>query len=100
MSANTSIGATALPSRAEECVMPWAMPRLSFRTHDAIALVEAGKVAPSPRPSSSRAATSVAKPPARPVSVVATAQMKAQAISVRLAPKRSLTQPPMNWNST
>ncbi len=88
------MGAMALPKRADECVMPCAMPRLSFANHVAIAVVAAGKVAPSPSPSNRRAAIRVAKPPARPVSAVA--QINEQQINVRFAPKRSLTHPPIN----
>ena len=85
--------------RAAACVMPCAKPRFSFATQRDIADVAAGNVAPSPRPSSTRATSIETRPPARPVRTVAPAQMRPHAISVRFAPKRSLTQPPMIWKT-
>ena len=99
MTATISPGASALPSRAAAWVMPWAKPLSLAETQRAMAAVAAGKVAPSPNPSSSRATSSEASPPARPVSTVALAQIRLQAIRVRRVPKRSLTQPPMIWNT-
>ena len=52
ITATITMGALALPMRAAAWVMPWAKPRLPLATQRAIAAVEAGKVAPSPRPSS------------------------------------------------
>ncbi len=40
-----------------------------------------------------------ARPPAMPVEIVALAQTSPQAMSVRRAPSRSLTQPPMIWKT-
>ncbi|MNL50181.1 hypothetical protein D3C87_1731760 [compost metagenome] len=99
MTAIIAAGARALPRRAKAWVMPWANPRFSLGTQRDMAAVAAGKVAPSPSPSSTRAMISETKPPARPVNTVAPAQISPHTTSVRLAPNRSLTQPPMIWKT-
>ena len=63
----TSGGVSAFPPRANVCVMPWANPRRSLGNHMAIARVAVGNAAPSPKPRTSRAAKSEAKPLTAPV---------------------------------
>ena len=58
ISAATIGGVTALPSRENECVKPCTTPRRSRGNQWVIARAWAGSVAPSPMPSSSRAANS------------------------------------------
>ena len=65
-------GVIAFPSRANECVMPWANPQFRSGVQTDMARVAVGKVAPSPMPSISRAANRLARPPTRPVAAVAT----------------------------
>src|ERR1700692_2918797 len=69
----TKGGVMALPMRALAWVMPCAKPAFSPGSQDAIARVATGKVAPSPRPSSTRAAINVAKLPTMPVKIAAAA---------------------------
>src|SRR5438270_12251087 len=87
-------GDMALPKRAKEWVMPCAKPRLPGAVQLAIARVAVGKVAPSPIPSSTRAAKSDQKFHTAPVRMVAPAQMNPEMVSVLRAPKRSANQPP------
>src|ERR1700722_7804956 len=88
-------GVTALPSRAQEWVMPWAKARLPGGVQSLMARVAAGKVGPSPKPSMTRAKNIITRQVTRPVRDVAKAQITAEIVSARRAPKRSLTQPPM-----
>ena len=90
-------GATALPSRAKACVMPCAKPRLPGAVQFCMARVAVGKVAPSPKPRSTRARNRLMRPPTIPVRIVAEAQIRPQTRSVRLAPNLSPTDPPMTW---
>ena len=64
-----------------------------------IARVAVGKVAPSPKPSATRAVNSVTRPVTKPVMMVAPAQIRPHQNRVRRGPKRSPTQPPITWNS-
>ena len=93
-SAATSGGVTALPSRANACVMPCANPRRCAGVQLCIARVAVGKVAPSPNPSRTRNAISDHSPTANPVIAVATAQIVPQMKSVLRGPSRSPSQPP------
>ena len=77
--------------------MPWAKPRLPGAVQFCIARVAVGKVAPSPKPSSTRARNRLISPPTRPVRIVAEAQIMPQTRSVRRAPNLSPTEPPMTW---
>jgi hypothetical protein len=92
-------GATALPMREAACVMPCAKPRFSLATQRDIAAVAAGKRRAFAEAEQQRATSIDDQAAGQPVSIVATAQTAPQAISVRFAPKRSLTQPPMIWNT-
>ena len=95
MSAATTGGVTALPSRANECVTPWAKPRLLGGVQFCIARVAVGNVAPSPKPSATRNAISDTRPTASPVSAVATAQIAPHTSSVLRGPNRSPIRPPI-----
>lgn len=90
---------TALPSRAAEWVMPCAQPLLPPGNQELMARVAVGKVAPSPRPSSTRASSNDHSPPTKPVRIVAPAQTRPQTVNVRRAPKRSPNQPPITWQT-
>ena len=79
----------ALPNRANACVRPCAKPRRPAGVQSCIARVATGNVAPSPTPSSTRTAKSVANPPTSPVRIVAVAQISPQMNSVRRGPTRS-----------
>jgi hypothetical protein len=70
-------GVIAFPIRAQECVKPCAKPRLEGDVQFDIARVAAGN----------------------PVRTVALAQMRPHSKSVRRAPKRSPSHPPMIWNT-
>src|SRR5437764_3458271 len=94
ISATTTGGVIALPSRAAAWVMPCAQPDLPPGSQLDIARVAVGNVAPSPSPSSTRTANIDHSPPTSPVSIVATAQVRPQTISVRRAPNLSPNQPP------
>ena len=95
ISQTTRGGVKAFPSRAAEWVIPWENPRFPSTVQSDIARVAAGNVAPSPNPSRTRAQSMLGRPDAKPVNKVASAQMTAETVRVNLAPKRSLTQPPM-----
>ena len=99
ISATMAGGVMALPRRAAAWVMPCAQPDLPPGSQVDMARVAVGKVAPSPRPSSIRAASRVHRPPTRPVSTVATDQIRPHTIRVRRAPKRSPNQPPSTWHT-
>ena len=99
ISAAINGGVTALPSRAKAWVRPCAKPRLAAGVQYCIARVAVGKVAPSPKPSATRAMNNVNSPCTKPVMMVALAQIMPHQNSVRRAPKRSPTQPPITWNS-
>ncbi len=88
-----------MPSRAKECVTPWAKPRLPAGVQLCIARVAVGNVAPSPKPSATRKNISDTRPVASPVNAVANAQMAPQMSSVLRGPSRSPTHPPITWNS-
>ena len=77
--------------------MPCAKPRLPGAVQFCMARVAVGKVAPSPKPSSTRARNRLIKPPTIPVRIVAIAQIKPQASRVRRAPNLSPTEPPITW---
>src|SRR5438270_13087133 len=94
MRATTNGGATALPMRANECVMPWAYPRFAAGTQFDMARVAVGKVAPSPIPRSTRAEKSDHRPVAAPVRIVAPAQITPEMLRVLRGPNRSAIQPP------
>ena len=79
--------------------MPCAQPDLPPGSQVDMARVAVGKVAPSPRPSSTRTANRVHKPSTSPVSMVAADQIRPQTIRVRRAPKRSPNQPPITWQT-
>src|SRR5258708_6241874 len=68
-------GVSALPSRAEAWVIPCAKPRLTAGVQYCIARVAVGKVAPSPKPSATRAMNSVSRLFTKPVMMVAAAQI-------------------------
>ncbi len=96
-SATTAGGVMALPRRDAAWVMPCAQPDLPPGSQVDMARVAVGNVAPSPKPSSIRAATRVQSPPTSPVMMVATDQISPQAIRVRRAPNLSPNQPPITW---
>ena len=94
-----TIGAAApAPSRPAAWVMPTAEPRDAVEVQLDNARVAAGKVAPSPMPSTKRTAKSDASPPTAPVAIVVIDHASPQTVSVRRAPKRSAIQPPTSWN--
>src|SRR5258708_34453279 len=95
ISPTTRAGAAALPRREKECVMPWAKPRQPARVQFDIALVAVGKVAPSPNPRARRNTMSDQNPSARPVKMVAAAQIVPQVPSVRRGPNGSPIHTPM-----
>ena len=99
INATTSGGVIALPRRAQAWVIPCAQPALPPGSHVAIAFVASGKVAPSPKPSSTRIRTREDNPPTNPISMVAPAQTAPQIARVHRAPNRSPNQPPMTWNN-
>src|SRR5271166_6534655 len=86
------------PSRPAAWVMPTAVPRAGSEVHFDSARVAAGKVAPSPMPSTKRTAKSDHNPVTAPVAMVVSDHTTPQTVSVRRAPKRSANQPPTNWN--
>ena len=88
-------GVAALPSRAKAWVRPWAKPRLLAGVQYCIARVAVGKVAPSPKPSATRAMNNVSRLVTKPVAIVETAQIKPHQNKVLRGPKRSPTQPPI-----
>ena len=69
-------GVMAFPSRANAWVSPCAKPRLVAGVQYCIARVAVGKVAPSPKPSATRAMNSVTSPVTKPVMMVEAAQIK------------------------
>ena len=91
-------GVTAFPSRANACVSPCAKPRRPTGVQLCIARVATGNVAPSPMPTSRRQKNSDMRPPAKPVRIVALAQIRPHRNSVRRGPKRSPIHPPKIWN--
>ena len=91
-------GVAALPSRAKACVRPCAKPRLLAGVQYCMARVAVGKVAPSPKPSATRAMNSVDRLVTKPVMMVAAAQIRPHQNRVLRGPKRSPTQPPITWN--
>lgn len=97
INAATIGGVTALPSRENECVKPCTTPRRSRGNQWVIARAWAGSVAPSPMPSSRRAANSSPRLCTNPVAKVDTTQISPQPISVMRAPNRSAIQPPPIW---
>src|SRR6202011_3117584 len=92
-------GVMAFPSRAQAWASPCAKPRLLAGVQYCIARVAVGKVAPSPKPSATRAANSVNRLVTKPVAMVAAAQISPHQNRVLRGPKRSPTQPPITWNS-
>jgi hypothetical protein len=74
--------------------MPTAVPRASSEVHFDSARVAAGKVAPSPMPSTKRTANSEPSPVIAAVAMVVIDHASPQTVSVRRAPKRSANQPP------
>jgi len=92
-------GVTALPKREQECVTPCAKPRRLLGVQLVSARPAAGSVAPSPMPSKKRTHSSAVRLPIRPVQIVVATQTMPQTSSVRREPRRSLTQPPITWNS-
>ena len=88
----TSGGVIALPRRANAWVNPCANPRREAAVQLAIARVAAGKVAPSPNPSISLAATSETNPTAKPLHTVAPAQINPQT-EQRAACAETITDP-------
>ena len=93
----TTGGVIALPRRAKEWVRPCAKPRLPRSTQFCMASVAVGKVAPSPKPSSTLTRIKVMMPPVAPVRMVAAAHTAPQANKVLRGPKRSPIQPPITW---
>src|ERR1700740_1136366 len=90
-----TIGADApAPRRPAACVIPTATPREASEVQLDNARVAAGKVAPSPMPSTRRTENSEASPPTAPVTIVVIDQVSPQTARVRLAPKRSASHPP------
>src|ERR1700733_13175494 len=73
-------GVTALPSRAQEWVMPWAKARLPGGVQSLMARVAAGKVAPSPKPSMTRAKIIIARLVNSPASEGAKAQITPEVV--------------------
>ena len=76
--------------------MPTAVPRDASGVHFESARVAAGKVAPSPMPSTRRTANSETSPVTAPVTIVVSDHARPQTVSVRRAPKRSANQPPIS----
>ena len=90
-----TIGADApAPRRPAAWVMPTAVPREASEVQFDSARVAAGKVAPSPMPSTRRTANSETSPVTAPVAIVVIDHASPQTVSVRRAPKRSANQPP------
>jgi hypothetical protein len=58
ISVTISAGVSALPSRENAWVMPWANPRRCDSTQYCMALVAVGSVAPTPKPRRMRAKNS------------------------------------------
>src|SRR5262245_26767231 len=98
MSHATSGGVTALPIRANECVTPCPNPRLRDGSQSDIARVAVGR-AETPIPSITRLISIPPRLLVTPIHMVAADQMTANAVNAFRAPHRSLTQPPMNWNT-
>lgn len=93
----TTGGATALPNREKEWVMPWTMPRWPTGIQLMIARADAGRAAPSPTPSAMRTANRDARLPTKPVAIVVTTQIATQPIRVQRGPNLSAITPPMTW---
>ena len=89
-------GVTALPIRENEWTIPCAKPQFPRAVQLAMARVAVGKPAPSPNPKARRTANSDATPLTAPVSTVDSATIPQQSDSVRRAPRRSPTQPPIS----
>lgn len=89
MSATTTGAVSALPMRANACVRPWAKARSAAFVQLDNAEVAVGKVGPSPKPRSSRAAIIETNPPTKPVRIVAPAQINEQMVSTLRGPNRS-----------
>src|SRR5580698_1641684 len=87
-------GLIAFPNRENECVMPWAKPRLLAGIQLASARVAVGNAEPSPTPSRSRAISSDIAPSTYPSITVAADQIAPQINSVRRGPSLSASQPP------
>ena len=94
----TSGGVSALPSRANACVMPCAKPRFSAGIQFDIARVATGS-ADTPMPSSTRPRIMPDRLLASPISTVADDQMMAKTVSARRAPNLSATHPPATWKA-
>ena len=94
----TSSGVTALPIRANEWVIPCANPRFPAGVQSDIARVAVGN-AETPIPSKTRATSIPANVLVSPMYTVAADQIVAKNVSAFRAPNRSLTHPPMIWNS-
>jgi hypothetical protein len=90
-----TIGAAApAPRRPAAWVMLTAVPREASDVQLDKARVAAGRVAPSPMPSTRRTAKSEASPVTAPVTMVVVDHTSPQTVSVRRAPNRSANQPP------
>src|SRR5580692_6629601 len=83
-----TIGAAVpAPRRPAAWVAPIAVPRFSIGVHFETARAAAGKVAPSPMPSTRRTPNSDSSPVTAPVAIVVSDHAKPQTVSVRRAPK-------------
>ena len=95
MISKATIGAAVpAPARPAAWVAPIAVPRASTGVQLESARVAAGKVAPSPMPSTKRTPNSEPSPVTAPVAIVVSDHARPQTVSVRRAPKRSANQPP------
>src|ERR1700731_1976580 len=81
-------GVTVPPIRENEWVKPCAKPRLLAGVQYCIARVAVGNVAPSPKPSATRAMNSVTRLVTKRVMMVAAAQIRPQQNRVLRGPKR------------
>src|ERR1700726_2194609 len=83
-----TIGAAApAPRRPAEWVIPTALPRDASEVQFDNARLAAGKVAPSPMPSTKRTANSEPSPRTAPVAIVVIDHTSPHTVSVRRAPK-------------
>ena len=87
-------GVSALPRRAKACVIPWAKPRRPATSTPASRASRPETSRLRRRPTSAARGTASSRLPAKPVRIVADAQISPHTKSVLLGPTRSPSQPP------